>query len=116
MTTTEAAPCWVIPSLVSDDPHFPTRGDAEQAAPEWGARPHAEQLAARCVLARCGGCGEVYDQHAESMEYHFRTEQEARRDATVSGWSLADDGSLRCRHCKPNPVAMPTYDQEKERE
>ncbi len=93
-------PCWVIPSLVSDDPHFPDQATAEQAAPEWGARPHAAQLLTPCVLAVCGGCGEVFDEDADSMGYHFRTREEARKETTGSGWRLAEDGTLRCRKCK----------------
>ncbi|WP_214103263.1 hypothetical protein [Acrocarpospora catenulata] len=96
MTTTKTPhpPCWILPSLVTDDPHFPDQASAERAAPEWGARPHAEQLATPCVTVACGGCGEEFDQPGESMTRHFRAEQ---------------DGSLRCRECKalstlPPPV------------
>lgn len=99
MPTAEATPCWILPSLVSDDPHFPTRQAAERAAPDWGARSETRQLPTACVDAACGGCDEVYDQDAESITMHFPSRSAAVKDVTASGWSVAEDGSLRCRQC-----------------
>lgn len=95
-----AKTCWYFPSDAWEEPHFGSRGEAQDQEDQWAVddehppRP-AQEHGGPCWRVFCDGCGEEVED--DESAYHHATYADAV--AFENTWTYADGDRRMCFAC-----------------